>query len=87
MLIEISNVVNLQIGELMRQLKEGALVISLKEIGVSPRPGIASMRDKDALGHIIGVTSHQYEAGSVSWKSSGGWYYLHVMNGEGKRCM
>lgn len=77
--------VNLRIGQLLRQLKAGAYVFTLKPLGVSARPGKASVRDEDALGHIMNCSSHRYDPDSFSWSPSRGGYYVHIMQGERKQ--
>lgn len=76
-------IVNLGIGNLFRQLKQGACVISLASVGVSARGGKASARDEDALGNIMDASRHEYEPESVSWTDSVGKFYVHVMKGDG----
>lgn len=70
--------VNYHIGQLLRQLKTGARVITLEPL-VSSRGGKAAARDPEALGSIMSVSRRPYERNSCSWKDSGGHFYLHVM--------
>lgn len=64
------------------QVKPGAYVVTTDPLGVSPRGGKASARDKDSLAANVTLSSHEYPEGGVSWKSSGGVFFLHVMQGK-----
>jgi [histone H3]-lysine79 N-trimethyltransferase len=79
-------------------LKEGAIVVSLKPFVSSlnarvternvcipaPCPLIfTKCLQVDDISAIFDVTSRPYHSGSVSWGSGGGSYYLHRVDREG----
>ncbi|EMD41366.1 hypothetical protein CERSUDRAFT_146284 [Gelatoporia subvermispora B] len=61
-------------------LKEGAIVVSLKPFVSSSR---LTERNLDDISAIFQVTERQYFPGSVSWGSGGGSYFLHRVDREG----
>ncbi|KIY47005.1 DOT1-domain-containing protein, partial [Fistulina hepatica ATCC 64428] len=63
-------------------LKEGALVVSLKPF-VSALNARVTERNVDDISTIFDVTEHRYGSGSVSWGPSGGTYYIHRVDREG----
>ena len=79
-------------------LKEGAIVVSLKPfvsslnarvternvraISLSDRRPIMFVRQVDDMSAIFEVTEHRYRSGSVSWGSGTGTYYIHRVSRE-----
>ncbi|RPD59337.1 DOT1-domain-containing protein [Lentinus tigrinus ALCF2SS1-7] len=85
------------LNEALRQkfldLKEGAIVVSLKCLMGSGRSSTRNSRERssspalkernlDDIGEIFTVTAHSYSPGSVSWGGGGGEYFLQRMNRE-----
>ncbi|OCH88356.1 DOT1-domain-containing protein [Obba rivulosa] len=61
-------------------LKEGAIVVSLKPFVSSSR---LTGRNLDDISAIFQVTERSYFPGSVSWGSGGGSYFLHRVDRQG----
>ncbi|KZT08928.1 DOT1-domain-containing protein [Laetiporus sulphureus 93-53] len=61
-------------------LKEGAIVVSLKPFVSSSR---LTERNLDDISAIFQVKERPYYAGSVSWGNGGGSYYFHRVDREG----
>ncbi|TFK79576.1 DOT1-domain-containing protein [Polyporus arcularius HHB13444] len=85
------------LNEALRQkfldLKEGAIVVSLKCLMGSGRASTRNSRERswspalkernlDDIGEIFTVTAHAYAPGSISWGGGGGEYFLQRMNRE-----
>ncbi|PIL29975.1 hypothetical protein GSI_07886 [Ganoderma sinense ZZ0214-1] len=82
------------LNEALRQkfldLKEGAIVVSLKCLMGSGRAAARERssspalkeRNLDHIGEIFTVTARPYRPGSVSWGGGGGEYFLQRMNRE-----
>ncbi|KZT24688.1 DOT1-domain-containing protein [Neolentinus lepideus HHB14362 ss-1] len=62
-------------------LKEGAIVVSLKEF--APVDSRVTERNVDDMSTIFKVHAMKYHSGSVSWGSGGGLYYIHRVDREG----
>ncbi|EPQ61196.1 DOT1-domain-containing protein [Gloeophyllum trabeum ATCC 11539] len=62
-------------------LKEGAIVVSLKEF--APVDSRVTERNVDDMSTIFKVYAMKYHSGSVSWGSGGGQYYIHRVDREG----
>lgn len=60
-------------------LKEGAIVVSLREF--APLSGVTE-RNLDDISAIFQVTKKNYHPGHVSWHGLGGDYYLHRVDRE-----
>ncbi|CCM01428.1 uncharacterized protein FIBRA_03479 [Fibroporia radiculosa] len=60
-------------------LKEGAIVVSLKPFVSSSR---LTERNLDDISAIFKVTERHYSTGSVSWGSGGGSYFIHRVDRE-----
>jgi len=63
-------------------LKEGALVVSLKPF-VSSLNARVTERNVDDISAIFDVSEHGYHSGAVSWGSGSGSYYVHRVDREG----
>ncbi|TBU52010.1 hypothetical protein BD310DRAFT_982147 [Dichomitus squalens] len=84
----------LEVNEALRQkfldLKEGAIVVSLKCLMGSGRSAARERsaspalkeRNLDDISEIFTVTARPYYPGSVSWGGAGGEYFLQRMNRE-----
>jgi [histone H3]-lysine79 N-trimethyltransferase len=80
----VSRAVNASLRPKFLDLKEGAIVISLKPYA---RPTSASVllteRNFDDIAAIFDVTAHRYREGTVSWSGGGGMFYSHQVNRMG----
>lgn len=83
----ICDTVNASLRPKFLDLKEGAIVISLKPFA---RPTSSSVllteRNFDDISAIFDVTAHRYREGTVSWSGGGGMFYAHQVNRDGYRC-
>ncbi|KAJ8482265.1 hypothetical protein ONZ45_g15007 [Pleurotus djamor] len=72
---------NEKIRPMFLDLKEGAIVVSLKPF--SPVNARVTERNVDDMTGIFDVTERAYHSGCVSWGASGGMYYIHRVDREG----
>jgi H3 lysine-79-specific histone-lysine N-methyltransferase len=73
--------VNQQLRPKFLDLKEGAILISLKPF-VAPNARLTA-RNIDDMSAIFDVSERRYHSGHVSWGSSGGHYYIHRVDRTG----
>jgi len=67
-------------------LKEGAMVVSLKPFAPPSNNQRLTERNIDDIAvAIFDVTARPYHSGTVSWSSGSGNYYLHRVDREGYR--
>lgn len=64
-------------------LKEGAIVISLKSFVSEKQNSRLTERNVDDISTIFDVSKRWFASGSVSWADSGGEYYIHRVDRRG----
>lgn len=64
-------------------LKEGALVVSLKPFVQPSEKSRVTDRNVDDITSMFHVTQHRYASGDVSWGNGGGHYYIHRVDRKG----
>ena len=64
-------------------LKEGAIVISLKPFAPPTSSLRITERNVDDMSSIFDVRVGRYRSGDVSWSGGDGVYYLHRVDREG----